>query len=104
MEIDSGITLAALKVDGGAVKNNLLMQFQSDILGVNVDRPIVQETTALGAAFLSGLAVGFWKGTDEVTKHWKIERCFTPKMSEEKREALYKEWQKAVAATCAFHI
>jgi len=102
MEIDSGITLAALKVDGGAVKNNLLMQFQSDILGVPVERPVVQETTALGAAFLSGLAVGFWKGTSEVTNNWKLDRRFEPKMGAKEREDLYEGWQKAVHAAQQF--
>lgn len=99
MEIDSGIKLAALKVDGGAVKNNFLMQFQSDILGVPVDRPVVQETTALGAAFLSGLAVGYWKSTDEVTNNWKLDNRFEPKLSETTRNGLYKGWQTAVKAT-----
>jgi glycerol kinase len=99
MEIDSGIKLAALKVDGGAVKNNFLMQFQSDILGVPVDRPVVQETTALGAAFLSGLAVGFWKSTDEVTNNWKLETRFSPVLPAAEREGLYKGWQTAVKAT-----
>jgi glycerol kinase len=102
MEIDSGIKLAALKVDGGAVKNNLLMQFQSDILGVPVERPVVQETTALGAAFLSGLAVGFWKGTSEVTNNWKLDRRFEPKMGAKEREELYDGWQKAVHAAQQF--
>jgi glycerol kinase len=99
MQIDSGIKLAELKVDGGAVKNNFLMQFQSDILGVPVDRPVVQETTALGAAFLSGLAVGFWKSTDEVTNNWKLETRFEPVLPVAEREALYKGWQTAVKAT-----
>ena len=99
MEIDSGIKLAELKVDGGAVKNNFLMQFQSDILGVPVDRPVVQETTALGAAFLSGLAVGFWKSTDEVTNNWKLETRFSPVLPAAERDGLYKGWQTAVKAT-----
>jgi glycerol kinase len=102
MEIDSGIKLAALKVDGGAVKNNLLMQFQSDILGVPVDRPVVQETTALGAAFLSGLAVGFWNGTSEVSNNWKLDRRFEPIMDAKTREDLYAGWVEAVKATQAF--
>lgn len=99
MEIDSGIKLAALKVDGGAVKNNFLMQFQSDILGVPVDRPVVQETTALGAAFLAGLAIGYWKSTDDVTNNWKLDNRFEPKLVEKDRESLYKGWQTAVKAT-----
>ena len=102
MEIDSGIKLAALKVDGGAVKNDLLMQFQSDILGVPVERPVVQETTALGAAFLSGLAVGVWKNKSEVTQNWKLDKRFEPKMSAEKREELYAGWVRAVNAARQF--
>lgn len=102
MEIDSGIKLAALKVDGGAVKNDFLMQFQSDILGVPVERPVVQETTALGAAFLSGLAVGVWKNKSEVTQNWKLDKRFEPKMSAEKREELYAGWVRAVNAARQF--
>lgn len=102
MQIDSGINLAELKVDGGAVKNNYLMQFQSDILGVPVERPVVQETTALGAAFLSGLAVGYWTSTDDVTNNWKLDRRFEPEFSEEKRDKMYKGWQSAVKATQAY--
>lgn len=102
MEMDSGIKLAALKVDGGAVKNNFLMQFQSDILGVPVDRPVVQETTALGAAFLAGLAIGYWKSTDDVTNNWKLDKRFEPKLVEKDRESLYKGWQTAVKATQSY--
>jgi len=102
MEIDSGIKLAALKVDGGAVKNDFLMQFQSDILGVPVERPVVQETTALGAAFLSGLAVGVWKNKNEVTQNWKLDKRFEPVMSAEKREELYAGWVRAVNAARQF--
>lgn len=102
MEKDSGIKLAALKVDGGAVKNNFLMQFQSDILGVPVERPVVNETTALGAAYLAGLAVGFWNDTNDVTSNWKLDKRFEPAMEAEKREELYDGWQRAVAATCKF--
>jgi len=97
MEKDSGITLKALKVDGGAVKNNLLMQFQADILGVPVDRPVVQETTALGAAYLAGLAVGFWKNKDEIAQKWQVDKNFKPVMANDKKEALYKGWKKAVS-------
>jgi glycerol kinase len=96
MEADSGITLKALKVDGGAVANNLLMQFQSDILGVPVDRPKVTETTALGAAYLAGLAVGLWKTKEELVKNWQLDTRFEPTMDEAKRNSLYKGWQKAV--------
>lgn len=96
MQEDSGIELKALKVDGGACANNFLMQFQSDILGVQVDRPEVIETTALGAAYLAGLAVGYWKDKEDISKNWAISRSFEPKMEEEKRERLLKGWHKAV--------
>ena len=96
MEHDSGITLEALRVDGGAAVNNLLMQFQADILGVPVQRPQVTETTALGAVYLAGLAVGFWRSPEEIAAHWALEREFTPKMSADQREALYAGWRKAV--------
>ena len=96
MEDDSGITLKALKVDGGAVANNFLMQFQSDILGVPIDRPKVTETTAMGAAFLAGLAVGFWKDKAEIAAKWNVDRSFQPTMSAEDRNKKYKGWQKAV--------
>jgi glycerol kinase len=96
MQEDSGITLKALKVDGGACANNFLMQFQSDILDVQVDRPEVIETTALGAAYLAGLAVGYWKDQEEVAKNWALSRSFIPKMEEEKRAELLKGWHKAV--------
>jgi glycerol kinase len=96
MEEDSGIKLEALKVDGGACANNFLMQFQSDILGVQVDRPEVIETTALGAAYLAGLAVGYWKDQDDVSKNWAISRRFTPDMEDCKREELVCGWHEAV--------
>jgi glycerol kinase len=102
MEADSGIELKTLRVDGGAVKNNFLMGFQSDILNVPVERPIVAETTALGAAYLAGLAVGFWESQEEIAKQWAIERSFRPKMTAEKRDNLYGGWKKAVHATMAF--
>ena len=102
MITDSGIDLKSLRVDGGAVKNNFLMQFQSDILGVPVDRPVVQETTALGAAYLAGLAVGFWDSKEEIAKQWQNERTFQSELDEEKRNELYAGWQKAVEATRAF--
>ena len=102
MEADSGITLKTLRVDGGAVKNNFLMQFQSDILNVPVERPQVNETTALRAAYLAGLAVGYWKDCDEIAKQWNMEKSFEPNMEEEKREELYSGWKKAVHATMAF--
>ena len=93
---DSGINLTALKVDGGAVVNNFLMQFQSDILGVPVHRPKVTETTALGAAYLAGLAVDYWKDQDEIAAKWQIDREFAPTMEEEKKENLYHGWKRAV--------
>ncbi|AVP65068.1 glycerol kinase [Clostridium botulinum] len=96
MEEDSGIELKALKVDGGACQNNFLMQFQSDILGVQVDRPEVVETTALGAAYLAGLAVGYWKDRNEVSQNWAISKSFDPAMEDEKKEKLIKGWHKAV--------
>lgn len=102
MEADSGIQLKRLRVDGGAVSNNFLMQFQSDMLGVPVDRPQVNETTALGAAYLAGLAVGFWKDKREIAENWRMDRSFTVEMGEDSRERLYAGWQKAVQAAIAF--
>jgi glycerol kinase len=96
MQEDSGIKLEALKVDGGACANNFLMQFQSDILGVQVDRPEVIETTALGAAYLAGLAVGYWKDKEDVSTNWAISRSFTPEMKEDRREELLEGWHEAV--------
>jgi glycerol kinase len=96
MQEDSGIELTALKVDGGACANNFLMQFQSDILGVQVDRPEVIETTALGAAYLAGLAVGYWNDKDEVAENWAISRSFKPNMEEDRRAELLKGWHEAV--------
>jgi glycerol kinase len=96
MVADSQEDLKTLRVDGGAVANNLLMQFQADILGVLVQRPKVAETTALGAAYLAGLAVGFWSGLDEVSSQWAIDRTFEPLMSADQREALYASWKRAV--------
>ena len=96
MQADANIKLQALKVDGGACANNFLMQFQSDILGVNVERPKVLEVTALGAAFLAGLAVGFWNGLDEVKNRMPIERVFEPSADKDKQIARYKGWKKAV--------
>lgn len=102
MEADSGIKLKTLRVDGGAVANNFLMQFQSDILGVRVQRPIISETTALGAAYLAGLAVGFWSNREEIAKKWKIDRTFEVNMETVVQEKLYSGWKKAVEATTAF--
>jgi glycerol kinase len=102
MEADSGIELKKLRVDGGAVNNNFLMQFQSDILGTTVERPEINETTALGAAYLAGLATGFWKSKDEIANKWKIEREFDVQMEDEERDKLYNGWKQAVEATRAF--
>ena len=102
MEADSGIELKALRVDGGAVKNDFLMSFQSDILNVPVERPKVNETTALGAAYLAGLAVGYWESRDDIAKQWAVDRAFEPKMNSDKREELYSGWKKAVHAAMAF--
>ncbi|EJO5348474.1 glycerol kinase GlpK [Clostridium botulinum] len=96
MEEDSGIELKALKVDGGACQNNFLMQFQADILDVEVDRPEVVETTALGAAYLAGLAVGYWKDRSEISQNWAISKSFAPKMEQQRKEKLVKGWHKAV--------
>ncbi|OLS03437.1 glycerol kinase GlpK [Tissierella creatinophila] len=97
MEQDSHIKLNTLKVDGGAVENNFLMDFQADILGVPVHRPKTIETTALGAAYLAGLAVGFWKNKDEIKDKWSVDRIFTATMEEDKKEKLYKGWKKAIS-------
>lgn len=96
MNDDSGISVKTLRVDGGAVANNLLMQFQADILGVVVQRPKVAETTALGAAYLAGLAVGFWASQQEVSEHWVLDRTFEPQMSADQRDDLYADWKRAV--------
>ena len=97
MEADSGIKLAALKVDGGACANNYLMQTQSDIINAPVKRPCCVETTAMGAAYLAGLAVGYWKDKKEVRKNWAIDRTFEPQISDEKREEMVNGWKKAVS-------
>jgi len=99
MGADSGIALQTLRVDGGMVANNFLMQFQADILGVPVERPAVTETTALGAAYLAGLACGFWKSQEEIAAQWGVERRFEPKMSVDHRETLYAAWKAAVKRT-----
>ncbi len=99
MNADSGVALTALKVDGGMVYNNLLMQFQADILGVPVVRPIVAETTALGAAYAAGLAVGYWKAVEDLRSHWGKDKEWDPKMDAATRANLYKGWKKAVTRT-----
>lgn len=98
MEADSGIAIKELRVDGGATANNLLMQFQSDMLNTKVIRPHIIETTALGAAYLAGLAVGYWKDMEEIQKQWQADRIFSPAMQEEERTRLSKGWQRAVKA------
>jgi glycerol kinase len=99
VEQDSGKPLPDLRVDGGAVKNNFLMQLQADILGIPVIRPQVQETTALGAAYLAGLAVGYWSDREEMRQNWQVDRTFEPQWSEDQREAGYAQWKKAIERT-----
>ena len=96
MQHDAGLTLNALKVDGGATVNNLLMQFQADLLGVTVQRPVVQETTGLGAAYLAGLAVGFWQDLADIEQNWALDREFSPSMEPSDSERLYSRWKQAV--------
>jgi len=96
IERSSGVRLSELRVDGGAAANDLLLQLQADVLGRDVVRPAVLETTALGAAYLAGLAVGFWKDMEEVAGHWREDKRFTPQMPEDQREALYTGWKRAV--------
>ncbi len=96
METDSGRKIEILKVDGGAIRNNLLMQLQSDVLGVPVSRPEVNETTALGAAYLAGLAVGYWKNLSEISSNWREQTRFEPVMALSEREGLYTRWKRAV--------
>jgi glycerol kinase len=96
MENECNLTLPDLRVDGGAAANDLLMQIQADILGREVVRPAVTETTALGAAYLAGLAVGFWKGQDELASNWQVDRRFEPRMEAGQREELYQGWKRAV--------
>jgi glycerol kinase len=102
MEEESGLPLQSLSVDGGAVNNNLLMQFQSDLLGVPVERPVINESTALGAAYLAGLAVGFWKNRRELAELRQVDKVFTPAMEDGQRDALYAGWHRAVKAAMAF--
>ena len=96
MEKDTGISLRSLKVDGGASRDQFLMQFQADMLNTPVRRPTVRETTALGAAYLAGLAVGFWKNQQEIAQLWQCDTEFVPKMSEEERLRLRHNWDRAV--------
>jgi glycerol kinase len=99
MKADSGISLSGIKVDGGASANNYLMQTQADIIGAQVIRPKVTETTALGAAYLAGIAVGFWAGIDEVKQQWKAERIFVPSASESDVAAAKTGWADAISRT-----
>lgn len=99
MQRDSGLALESLRVDGGAAANSLLLQFQADLLGVPVRRPVVAETTALGAAYLAGLATGVWNGLDDVVANWSLDREFLPAMSPATRAALHRNWQRAVQRT-----
>ncbi len=101
MEADAGINIKELRVDGGATVNNFLMQFQSDMLQCSVVRPAVTETTALGAAYLAGLATGFWKDIDEIKEQWRADRSFKPEITSEKRMDLYEGWSKAIRVTQA---
>lgn len=101
MEADSGEALRELRVDGGAAANDFLMQFQADILGKPIVRPQDTETTALGAAYLAGLAIGFFRSLDEIDQFWRAERVFEPAMQNSQREELYAGWKKAVAR-CRF--
>ena len=102
MESDAGVSISELRVDGGATVNDLLMQFQSDILSVNVVRPSVVETTALGAAYLAGLAVGFWSSIEEISKQWEEDKKFIPAMDSEQKETLISQWSRAINATLAW--
>jgi glycerol kinase len=96
MQSDSGVAVKELRVDGGAAKNNLLLQLQADLAGVPVVRPAVTESTALGAAYLAGLGVGFWKSAPEISSHWRVERRFEPRMSRDEAQRLRRQWTRAV--------
>ena len=102
MQDDTGIAIPILKVDGGGTANNYLMQFQSDLLDIPIQRSKNAETTALGAAFLAGLGVGFWKNTDEIREFYEAGKVFEADMTSERREKLYEGWHKAVTATRTF--
>jgi glycerol kinase len=102
MQADAAIPIRELRVDGGATANDTLMQFQADLLGCNVIRPVITETTAMGAAFLAGLGVGVWKNQEELSKQWKAARIFNPALDAAKRNVLVSGWQRAVRATIAW--
>ena len=98
MQADANMTVKELRVDGGATANNLLMQFQSDLLNTKVIRPKITETTALGAAYLAGLAVGYWNGLDDIQEQWQVDHTFEPDIDATKRAYLSKNWQRAIRA------
>ncbi len=102
MNADAGLSIKEIRVDGGATANDLLMQFQSDVLDCTVIRPKITETTALGAAYLAGLAIGFWKDTDEIENYWQAEKKFVPAMKKEERNKEIYQWEKAVRAAQAW--
>jgi len=102
MEADAGLKIKELRVDGGATVNNQLMQFQSDLLNTSVIRPSITETTALGAAYLAGLSVGYWNDIAEVEKYWQKEKAFNPSMNDERRMGLQKNWQRAIRSVQAW--
>ena len=102
MQQEAGLRLTSLKVDGGASVNNQLLQFQADLLDVAVRRPVVAETTALGAAYLAGLAVGYWSDLDDVSQNWALDREFTPRMEPDVRRTLTRGWQRAVERSRAW--
>jgi len=102
MEADAGIQIKELRVDGGATVNKQLMQFQSDILKCKVVKPKITETTALGAAYLAGLAVGYWKNVDDIRQQWQVDKTFSPEMDEKKRSELVIGWQRAVNASISW--
>lgn len=102
MAADSGLSLTSLRADGGASQNDLLMQIQADFLGVPIEVPAITETTALGAAYLAGLAVGFWQGMDDLKKKWSVARRFEPAVSTDRKESLYAQWKRAVARSRAW--
>jgi len=102
MEKDAGLKLSGLRVDGGATVNDHLLQFQADLLGVPISRPVGAEATARGAAFLAGLAVGYWSDFGELSRVWKLDREFRPSMDQATRDRLYSGWQKAVSRACSW--
>ena len=102
MQEEAKLALTTLKVDGGAAANAMMLQFQADLLGVPVRRPVVAETTALGAAYLAGLAVGYWDGLDDVRRNWALDREFAPERSRAEMDQLYSGWRKAVGRSLAW--